>query len=398
MDIKDLPEVKRWLNQFDIPDQYLAEYMLKKLRYVSLEEVEEWIQKAVNNLLEDIKKGNNNRMESVAIFPVTKNTENVFNRNKELKAANDSSGRIGHALKNIERGFTSHIEVSPRVESMRSKKVRHIIYVDDFTGTGERFKKFWRGVSPSIKSWCSHGWCKIWVISFAAHNEGLRKIVSNVGPVSEDQIRYGYLIKNGLFSQNLNLHHLCRKYGKRLSEKQTVLGYGAQLSPIVFQYGCPNNAPAILWCKGSSSEKAFKPLFPNRSVPVELFPLFHSEVDVNTTAEDLWIARNYALALAFLEKPELYNDQYELLTILSYLKNGRSPDNVRELMVMSDDSVNSYLESLKTYGLIDSACTITRFGKDILLRGGKSKFNKRRDKSDYKNFYPRSFLGFQREV
>ncbi|MCK4586649.1 MAG: hypothetical protein KAU29_04875 [Gammaproteobacteria bacterium] len=397
MDITDLPEVNNWLNQFDLPDLYLAEYMLKKIRYISLEEYETWVQKSVVELLKDIEKRDHGK-SPVAIFPVTKNTKNVFNKNKELKSANDSSGRLGHALKNLERTMGKHIELSPRLESMKANRVKHIIYVDDFTGTGNRFINFWDKVSPSIKSWCSFGWCEIWFLSFAGHEEGLNKIIKKIKPISEERIRVEYKINKSFIKDNVNLKAMCKKYGERLSDSGSVLGFGNQLSPIVFQYGCPNNAPGILWCKGDAKTKTFKPLFPNRSVSSNLYPLFHGEITIAETAEDLWMARNYQLALNFLDESSSYNGRFDLLTILSYLKAGRKLDNIRMIMIMSEKEIDDLFKELFNYGLIDDAHKVTRFGKDILVRGSRLKLTNNKDERVYTNFYPATFLGFQREV
>jgi len=397
MDITDLPEVNDWLKQFEVPDLYLAEYMLKKIRYISLEEYETWIQKSVVELLEEIEKRDHGK-KPVAIFPVTKNTENIFNQDKELKAANDSSGRLGHALKNIERDMGNHIELSPRLESMKANRVKHIIYIDDFTGTGNRFINFWGKVNPSVKSWCSLGWCEIWFLSFAGHKEGIDKIIKKIKPLTADRIRIEYKVNESFIKDNIGLKALCKKYGERLSDNGSVLGFGNQLSPIVFQYGCPNNAPGIIWCKGDAKKKVFKPLFPNRSVSSSLYPLFHGGITITETAEDLWISKNYQLAVNFLDESNLYNGRFELLTILSYLKAGRKPDKIRMIMVMSEKEIDSLFAELSTYGLIDENQKITRFGKDVLIRGSKLKSVTKQDKRDYTNFYPATFLGFQREV
>lgn len=397
MDIIELPMVGAWLGQFEGPDVYLAEYMLKKLRYVSLEEYEAWVQRSVTNLLSELEVRDHGKT-SVAIFPVTKNTSNVFNQDKEMKSANDSSGRLGHALKNLERDMTKHIELSPRLESMKANRVKHIVYIDDFTGTGKRFIDFWSKVNSSIKSWCSHGWCEIWFLSFAAHEEGVNRIIKKIGPINQNSVKYEHLVKKSFIKENKNLEELCEKYGGRLSDNGSIIGFGKQLSPIVFQYGCPNNAPGILWCKGDASRKKFKPLFPNRSVPASLFPLFHKTVDVSETAEDLWMARNYRLAVRFLDSHELYNGEFELLSILSYLNSGKAPEKIREIMVMPTDEIDKVFKDLKMYGLISDDLVVTRFGKDVLVRGAKVKSDSRRKRKEYSNFYPAKFLGFQREV
>lgn len=174
MKLEDLEIIKDWTSQFDVPDVYIVEQILSNMRFVSFEEVEAWLQNSINELLEEIhsKDGRSN----VAIFPVNKPFINKFNEDKDVKQPNDSSGRIAHSLKNLERNLPKYVELTPRLISMRQKKVKNIIFVDDFVGTGDRFIKSWRETVPSsIKSWCSRGWCKVWFVTFAAHESGLKK-------------------------------------------------------------------------------------------------------------------------------------------------------------------------------------------------------------------------------
>lgn len=397
INIKDIREVKEWLDQFEIPDLYLAEYMLKKMRYIGFEEFEYWLQTEVKGLLSSLK-ASNGKPETVAIFPITKSLINSFNENKEMKSVNDSSGRIGHALKNIERDLPRNIELSPRLESMKSNRVKHIVFVDDFIGTGERFIKFWKTVPKSIKSWHSRGWCKIWLVSFAAHESGINRILRQISVLDANHVRVNLRLGESFIKQNKDLNSLCRKYGERLSDVKAAVGFGNQLSPIVFQHGCPNNAPSIFWCTGKKSARSFFPLFPNRSVSESLYPLFRNEISLEETAEDLWIAGQYKLAVNFFDNIKKYNGRHEIITILSYIKSGKEINKIRSIMVMTDAEFNDVLGEIHNYGLIDEDRHVTRFGKDILLRGSRLKsIPIIRDKK-YTNFYPATFLGFQREV
>jgi len=397
MKIRDIPEIRRWLDQFEVPDLYLAEYMLKKIRYVSFEEFETWLQTEVVRHLLSLK-GNNGKREAVAIFPITKSLTTKYSQEKEVKSSNDSSGRIGHSLKNIERDLPDNIELSPRLESMKSKRVKHIVFVDDFIGTGERFVTFWKTVPKSIKSWHSRGWCKIWLVSFAAHESGVKRILRQVNALDTHHVLVNLRLGDSFIKINKNLKDLCRKYSGLLSDGKAVVGFGNQLSPVVFQYGCPNNAPSILWCKGEASSHRFSPLFPNRSVPKSLYPLFCNELGLEETAEDLWIAGQYKLAVNFFDNFNSYNGRHEILSILSYINRGKSIDKIRLVMVMTNAEFNRILDEIRGYGLIDEEGKITRFGKDILLRGSKLKSTAIVRDEEYSNFYPATFLGFQRDV
>jgi hypothetical protein len=397
MNIKDIPEIKNWLDQFDVPDSYLAEYMLKKVRYVGFEEFESWLQSEITELLTSLKSSSG-KSDSVALFPVTKSMANKFNEGKEPKAANDSSGRIGHSLRNIERRLPKNVELSPRLESMKACKVKHIVFVDDLIGTGERFTKFWKTVHKSIKSWHSRGWCKIWLVSFAAHENGMKRIVREINALNIENIQVNLRFSTSFIDSNKDLKELCRKYGKRLTGGNSVVSFGKQLSPIVFQHGCPNNAPGIFWCEGTKSTRNFFPLFPNRSIPETLYPLFLNELGLSESAEDLWIARQYKAAVNFFDNFRSYNGRHDIFNILSYIKAGKKIEQIRVVMVMTNSEFNKIIDEIKMHGLVDDGETMTRFGNDILLRGSRLKSNDIKHVTEYTNFYPRKFLGFQREV
>tara|TARA_R110001592_G_scaffold361501_1_gene672314 strand:+ start:7297 stop:8499 length:1203 start_codon:yes stop_codon:yes gene_type:complete len=397
--IEDIPQVADWLNQFEVPDKYLAEYMLKKIRYISFEEFEEWIQTEIHTLLSEFEKYDKTRKPSpVAIFPVTKPSDNTWKKEKEFKPENDSSGRIAHSLSNIKRNLAKHVEVSPRLESMRSNRVKHIIYVDDFIGTGDRFIKFWRTVPRTVKYWCAKGWCKIWVISFAAHKSGLNHINNRVRSVSLNSFRLKLDITSSFINDNDDLVKLCIKYGKKLTGDNSVIGYGKQFTPIIFQHGCPNNAPGILWCEGTKSKRTFKPLFSNRGIHQSLYPFFIRQMSLYNAAEDLWISKNYSLAVNLIENFSKFKNKHEILVLLGYLNAKKDKEKIRAVMVKSADEFTTLVNELTDYGLLNQYCEVTKFGKDVLSRANKFKSKKEVVKKSYQNFYPKSFLGFHREV
>ena len=398
-DIKEIPLIKSWIEQFDLVDRYAAELLLQSLKYVSFSEFEKSIQEQVEEVVRKIQK---NDKTCVAIFPVSKNLQNKFNEDKALKSVNDSSGRIGHALKNLERKLGKRVEVSPRILSMSQKKVRHIIYVDDFIGSGKRFINFWRkDVSNSIKSWVSGGYCKIWVVSYAAHSEGLNIIVKNIKALDSSRIVRKDEIKSSSLLDNELLKNLITKYGERTNKPSATLGYGQNCSPIIFQYGCPNNSPALLWANGKSNKKSngistgrWEALFSERSINTSLYPLFENDFLYQTYPELLWTAGQYKLALEFCEGEYKDAKLYNLILALSAKKYSRN--RINELLIPIKGKSKSAIEVLIQYGLIDENMNLSKFGKDVLESNRKKK-KKFVDKK-YENFYPSSYLGFHRAI
>ena len=327
-DIKEIPLVNKWLKQFDLVDRYAAELLLQSLNYVSFSDFEKSIQNQVEDIVERVQKTNNS---CVAIFTVSKNLENKFNKDKERKSENDSSGRIGHALKNLERKLGKRVELSPRIASMSQKKVRHIIYVDDFIGSGKRFINFWRkDVSRSVKSWVSGGYCKIWIVSHTIHKTGLEKIIKNISAIDSSRMNSQNLIESSQLLRNEKIKELLMKYGARTNKNDAALGYGDNCSPVVFQYGCPNNSPAILWANGKPNKKTncisderWDSLFSERSVDTSLYPLFENSISYLTYPELLWSVGQYKLALKFCKETDENANLYNLILALSSSKYNR---------------------------------------------------------------------------
>lgn len=393
----EIPRVDNWLSQFDIADKYLAKHMLRKMRYVGFEEVEQWLQHALLDLLADIEKEFGK--EAVAIFPVTKPFIHQFNKDKEAKQPNDSSGRIAHSIKNLERRLPNHIELTPRHESMKACKVRHIIFVDDFIGTGDRFVKSWRQtVSRRVKAWCSLGWCKIWVLAYAGHESGVRQIVNTIRTISRERVRINLLINKSFIAENKYLEFVAMKYGSMLREGKSGLGYGALLSPVIFQYGCPNNVPSIFWSNGKYGKRKWRPLFPERSVPNDLYPIFKLNFSEVSSAEELWMVGHYKLALEFLDRISNFRGNHQLLVVLALLSKNKEIIKIRNVLVLSDEEFQSILSELLKYGLVNSECKVTNFGREILKREEKSDKAIANVYNGIMNFYPKTFLGFQREV
>lgn len=397
MNLRDIPQVESWLTQFEVPDLYVVEHMLRRLRYVSFEELEAWLHESVKGVLEEIEK--NDGRVAVAIFPVAKPFINKFNKNKEEKLPNDSAGRIAHSLKNIERDLPGFVELSPRVESMRQKKVKHIIFVDDFVGTGNRFSDSWKTmVSPSVKSWCSRGWCKIWLITFAAHKSGLNRVVRKIRPLTLNQVRINLEIDKSFFLENESMKAVLQKYGAPLGRATQAMGYGGLASPVIFQYGCPNNVPLMFWLRPSRASRiSWRPLFPNRSVSNDVYPLFGQDFAREALPEELWMAGHYRLALNALEQLSYYDENHQLMLVLGLLAKGHGIAKIRNVMVLGDTEFDDVLRELKEGGLVSQDDVVTRFGKDVLARAAKPcKMDVLTEKGA--NFFPSSFLGFQREA
>ena len=401
MRLDDSKVIGDWLEQFGLPDRYLAEHLLRRMRFVGFEEFEAWIQRSVNHLITQLSTGQ--RKEAIALFPVAKSSLNDHNRQKEAKPANDSAGRIAHALRNLERDLPKHVELTPRLESMRKRRVRHIVYVDDLIGTGNRFVTMWRNdVDRTVKAWCSRGWCKIWFLAFAGHKEGINRITNKVRPVILERIRVNLAIDRSFILESQSLSSLLVRHGARVGRKTGAFGYGDLATPLLFQHGCPNNASELLWVvpprRRARQNEKWRPLFPNRRVPDDLYPLFRADLKLESTPEELWMARHYKAAVNLLDKLNDFRDNHNLLLVLGLVSNGKTIQYIKNVLVASEAEFTDTIQTLREGGLLDTDGRITGFGREVLARLAKSKRVRAKNDVEHKNFFPSTFRGVQREA
>jgi hypothetical protein len=360
MNLEDHPRAIRWLNQFDTPDVPLARLVLRSLKLISHDEFEQNLNKLV---LQFIEKGK----PPIALFPIRK-PSNGRKREGEKRAHFSSADRIGHFLENMERVQPNRIRVSPTIKSMRAEKTDLIILIDDIIGSGKRVTDFWReSLDPSIKSWLSYKKCKLFIATYAAHPKGLLRVVNS--------IRYFRQRQSLIFSQKLpkrvrawdhRVEKLCKWYGKKTSKPEAALGYRDVMCPIVFQHGCPNDAPVILWSGGRSWEA----LFPNRAVPSEFYECFGAGQGADT-AEILWRSGQYRLGLQILEAIEMRNledSQIMLLTVLGLLLRGVRSKALTNWLMLTESEKDGILQTAKNSSLIDDANSVTPFGRDLVER------------------------------
>lgn len=175
-----------------------------------------------------------------------------------------------------------------------------------------------------------------------------------------------------------------------------VMGYGQLASPVIFQHGCPNNVPLIFWVRRNSKQR-WTPLFPNRSVSTGVYPLFEHDWALSALPEELWMAQHYGAALNVLDSLSDHKESHQLLLVLSLLSTKSSLDTIRSIIIAPNDVFQRLLSKVRDGGLIDEKNDLTRFGRDVLARFSKVK--KQSGPSDMLgNFYPASFLGFQRNA
>jgi hypothetical protein len=391
--LEDHPRAARWLRQFDDQDAPLARMVLRSLKLVSYDE----FQSAIRDLLMSLHNKDKRR---TALFPLRKPQSRSIEK-KEKRFHYTSAEGIGYFLSSLERAYPKEFIVSPTISSMRAEKTNLIVFVDDIIGSGRRLLDYWRkSMNPSLKSWLSYKKCRLFVATYAAHPSGLLRIEQNIKYFHENKsLSFCLKLPKRPLAWDDDVEELCAWYSKRTKKSGIPLGFGAAMTPIVFQHGCPNTAPVILWASGDNWEG----LFPNRAVLPELYECF-AEHQGTDSAEVLWSSGQYRLGLKILEAMEtmsLNSLQLEMLTVLGLLLRGLKREKISDWALLAKSRIETIFKICRKAGLIDTADRVTSFGRDIVERFRRVRSSNEKtipsNEAAQTSFFPVQYRGVQRK-
>jgi hypothetical protein len=199
------------------------------------------------------------------IEPEDRGDINAVGPGKEL----GSETRIAALIRNLARGCPEKFLNHPSLAEMQSAKVRGIFVVDDLLGSGHRAKEFLQSIwqHETIRSWHSLHLIQFEVITYSATNLGKATAQKAKGRpiVWVERDCPTFLEIPWQKTIHAEILALCREYGQRTSIPWMALGYQRGMVALVFEHGCPDNVPAILWAP-TDAKSDWRPLFPDRSV------------------------------------------------------------------------------------------------------------------------------------
>ena len=308
-----------------------------------------------------------------------------------------SEGHVASTLRNTCRATPDSLLNHPSIAKMREERCRAIVVVDDIVGSGNRIRKFldsmWQ--SRTIRSWWSSGYIKFFVVAFAATSSGMLTVQrARYRPcILTDRDCPTYRSLPWAKSERNRVSRLSQKYGQRTSKPGMAMGYGDTMASLVFEHGCPNNAPSILWANGSPASP-WQPLFPNRSVLGEERSVFPPEIARRDPISILLEAGQSRLAKTAthrLQEP----GRAHILVILGLVAKGiRRNASLTFATGMSNAELEIQLSRCIDWGLVTATRRITPTGLAELNRA-------RRDgvarapvaELTEENYYPRTLRG-----
>ncbi|EDT38744.1 hypothetical protein [Burkholderia ambifaria] len=351
-----------WLAQIEDPvDREIGRQMLRALRLVSHSEFERGVQAEIERILFSV--GN----ENAALISVTEPAPQVFDEGKERRIPGSSADRVRHLIENLRRVYGNRVLANPTIESMRAERIRNLVIVEDYVGTGKRISDFWsEQIHPSIKSWISYGWTKLWLVTFAADPEGFHDVRRKIPKLTSSRARSVLPISPTGTRLTIPMAALARKYGHRISKSNIPLGFGARGCLIVFEHGCPNNVPAILWNSG----RKWSPIFPERGIPTDVRPYF-DKTNLAQQAESLWDIGQYILAIGLLDHIHLHQMdpmEWRLLLALGHSSRaGWDDSQLSARLLISGGEVAELRKCAYRLGAVDTQThRLTSFGQELL--------------------------------
>jgi hypothetical protein len=284
---------RQWLAQFEPADVETAKRLLSALTLVSHNAFERAITAQIVAEAEKVDG-------SVALYATRECDDELdlfkFAKGGEGAKALDavdrgadlgSEARVAAIIRNLAKVNSDKLLNHPTLEVMREKRCRSIFVIDDYIGSGKRTADFlsaiWR--SSAIKSWHSLKWIDFVSIAYSATARGGARVCrQRMHPrlvLERDCPTYPEMPWRAEIKDEVQ--SLCWRYGARTSRRSMRLGFDKVMAALVFEHGCPNNAPAILWAPTPVNKK-WMPLFPDRSVVPDHASAFPPDILARDTA------------------------------------------------------------------------------------------------------------------
>jgi len=172
-----------------------------------------------------------------------------------------SEGLVANLITDLARRHGRDVLSHPGPDLMRTTRVRHIVIITDFIGSGKRVWEIleaFRAIA-TLRSWRSYKLLTFNVVAYSGTDEGLRVVRTNrLKPVITTVVGCPTLFNTFTGKQRSQVLALCHRYPRGHRHPTGFLNGGAL---IAFAHGIPNNAPPILY----STTRGWTPLFHGRS-------------------------------------------------------------------------------------------------------------------------------------
>ena len=368
MRLRHTEQAKEWLRNFDYAEQIAAVTLLDGLVLVTHDEFQRHLQTVLNSIAESADA-------PVALYAAREweNGLEYFPPDSPNHRPNavgkgsgvGSEGLLANLIRDASRANPAVLD-HPSIEELREHRVKKLVVVDDIVGSGKRSISFvrWLSRNRSIRSWMSSGHIAFHIAAFAATPTGRARVgaVSGVASVQCERVaRYGRAKWSA--RQLESVEALSKRYAPRTGWSGRPFGYEGAMTMFVFQHGCPNTAPPILWRRS----KKWRPLFEGR--PEFAFAPWPEPLDDEERLQQVLDS----LGLKSLR--ELQWLQYlapqareRFVVVASLGKRRFSIDVLSDIAEVSVEECEGLVRECKQFGWVDELHRITKSGLKELRR------------------------------
>lgn len=235
-------KIIKWLENFEEEDIPSAIDILRVFEYIPFNEFMSRLNDLLKELLKEVKSG-----EKVIVFPYGK--------------IGKSGTLVTYPLRNTEafKKRKNEIIISHDLKYINNAgQYKHIIFLDDFIGSGNTFCKEFE--TTGIRDWLiEHNISSVFILSAIIMKEGKLKIQEKYPSLKIiSEVRYKLFDKtyspiNAFGKKTYNkVEQFALKYGNKISvnrppNQYQPRGYDNSESNISFFHGTPNNTLPIIW-------------------------------------------------------------------------------------------------------------------------------------------------------
>lgn len=239
---------------------------------------------------------------------------------------------------------------APSLRNLREARCRSILFIDDFSGSGNRIIDFHQAYRRhrTLLSWESYHLIEYHVAAYAMTRKAYDRLSKEFGSANVHLVKFCPTFDSQKWtdSERYQVEDLCRRYARKVD---FALGYQNSRALIAFSHTAPNNLPAVLWQRTPQ----WRSFFQNKAVPEELAPLFM----MPSSHEERMQAALHNLGQKRLEAGTWRNEashelQNVLLVLAAIARRPRDETMIVELTQLAHHNVREILAACRNWGLI----------------------------------------------
>ena len=352
------PEIQSWLRQFAEADRTTAIELLLHLKFCTRDTYAEWVMGELAKFAGPCALYAVRRLPGNQIHVWSRQNRFVHRPATARGSEDFVMSIIAQLARQDEQKYLDH----PSIQTLRSGRIKQLVFLDDSVGSGDRVASFARRFfqHPSIRSWWSYGKIHLHFLALLRSEEGEKAIIeelpgsdhpSRVYPKSKKVTFHGPLVYSSTWLQHRwgpqweNIRSLCLSTTQIPSNRRN--GYGKMMANQVFYHSVPNNIPGVLFV----SNARWRPLFPARTFPAWLSTL------LDTTPRPR------------PRRPSGVIPNGTLLSALVLIKRGltRATGLGRRLSVSSPHLLQILTNGVES-GFLTPQFRLTKHGRDVVIR------------------------------